>query len=192
MLTAGLTRSFGLSVLVGLTLVLAACGGGDGASEPGFGLVDWPDNPDSVGAEPGQRAPNFQLEKAAGGEMLLSDEIGTPILLNFFASWCTNCREEMAALDAVAGDDVKVIGVNLRESADTVIGLGEETGATFPMVLDKKGTVSREYRATSLPVTVVIDSDGTVLEYIRGPVDEESLADLLNRIRSGVEATSTS
>ena len=170
-----------VALLAILAIALGACGGGD-TSEPGLGLVDWPDDPDRVGAEPGQRAPNFRLEDATGGEMLLSDEIGMPILLNFFASWCTNCREEMAALDAVAGDDVKVIGVNLRESAETVNALSDETGATFPMALDRKGTVSREYRATSLPVTVVIDVDGTVLEYIRGPVDEDSLADLLDRL----------
>ena len=175
-------------VLFMLALTLGACSGG-GTSEPGFGLVDWTDNPDSVGAEPGQRAPNFKLESADGGELLLSNEIGTTILLNFFASWCTNCREEMAALDAVAGDEVKVIGVNLRESADTVNDLSAETGASFPMTLDRKGTVSREYRATSLPVTVVIDADGTVIDYIRGPVDEDSLADLLARIAQGEEGT---
>lgn len=179
MFKAGERRFRGIAAaLVAMLVVLAGCGG-SGGGKPTFGLIDYPDSPGEVGAQPGKFAPNFRLELAEGGELVLADELGTPILLNFFASWCTNCKEEMSALDAVAGDHVKVIGVDFQEGADTVIGLAEETGATFPMALDSNGKVSREYRATSLPVTLLLREDGKVLEYIRGPVDDAGLSELL-------------
>ncbi len=168
-------------LMVVLMSVLAACGG-SGTGDPAFGIIDYPDSPGDVGAQPGKFAPNFRLELAGGGELTLEEELGTPILLNFFASWCTNCREEMEALDAVAGDQVKVIGIDFQEGEDTVLALADETGATFPMALDRKGKVSREYRATSLPVTLLLGADGRVLEYIRGPVHGEELDALLASI----------
>ncbi len=167
-----------LAPLMTLLVVLAACGG-PGSKEPGFGLIDYPDSPGEISAQPGDFAPNFRLELAGGGEIELAEEFGTPILLNFFASWCTNCREEMAALEAVDGQDVQVIGVNFQENDEKVLALAEETGASFAMALDRNGKVSREYRATSLPVTLVIGADGQVIEYIKGPVDEAMLADIL-------------
>ena len=176
-------RGAAVPVALVMLLILGACGGS--SSEPSFGTIDWPDDPSSVSAEPGSRAPNFHLETSTGSELTLSDEMGQPILLNFFASWCLNCREEMAALDTFDGDEVKVIGINLRESEGTVNQLADETGASFAMSLDRNGEVSREYRATSLPVTLLLDEDGTVIEYIRGPVDEEQIEELLGLVGSG-------
>lgn len=170
------------TMLPALLLVIALSGClGSRSDAPGLGVIDHPEISREVSAQPGGIAPNFRLELAGGGELVLSDELGMPILLNFFASWCTNCREEMEALDAIAGDDVKVIGIDFQEGEDTVLTLAEETGATFPMALDRHGKVSREYRATSLPVTLLIGPDGEVLEYIRGPVDEVQLEDLLTQ-----------
>lgn len=167
-----------LSAVLGLILILSGCAGGSG-EDPTFGLVNYPESPGEISAQPGGFAPNFRLELADGGEIELADELGTPILLNFFASWCTNCKEEMSALDAIDGQGVRVIGIDFQEGEDTVLALAEETGATFPMALDRNGKVSREYRATSLPVTLVIGPDGRVLEYIKGPVDEAQLAEIL-------------
>ncbi|MCC6945741.1 MAG: TlpA family protein disulfide reductase [Thermomicrobiales bacterium] len=170
-----------MGTLALLVALLAACGGG-GGGDPAFGLIDYPDSPGEVSAQPGDFAPNFRLELSDGGEIVFADELGTPILLNFFASWCTNCKEEMTALDAIDGQGVKVIGIDFQEGADKVLALAEETGATFPMALDLNGKVSREYRATSLPVTLVIGADGRVLDYIRGPVDEAMLAEILESL----------
>jgi peroxiredoxin len=160
--------------------LLSACGGSDETSR--YGIIDWPDGAGDVGGQPGDRAPNFRLENAAGGEIVLSDEVGSPILLNFFASWCTNCREEMAALDAVAGPDVTVIGIDYQEKAETVLELAEETGSSFPMALDSRGQVSREYRATALPVTLLIDQQGVIVDVVRGPVDGERLQEMLANV----------
>lgn len=157
--------------------MLAACS--RGSDEPEFGIIDWPEAAADVGAQPGELAPNFRLETSQGEVVALSEQVGQPILLNFFASWCLNCREEMTDLDKVPESQAKVIGIDLRESAEVVNRLAEETGATFVMGLDREGNVSREYRATSLPVTLLLDSDGIVLEYVRGPVDTERIDELL-------------
>lgn len=76
-------------------LALTACGGDD-ADVSGFGVIDWPDGADN-GAAPGERATNFRLETPEGTELVLAEQIGQPLVVNFLASWCANCMEEMAS-----------------------------------------------------------------------------------------------
>lgn len=170
-----------LCTIVLLTaVVLAGCGGGDGPAD-GLGLIEWPEAAGvDTGPEIGQRAPNFRLESPAGQPIELASYAGRPVLINFFASWCANCREEMQALEAASREGVAVIGVDYRESAETVTRLVAETGVTFPVGLDRDTEVSRQgYRVTNLPVTVVIDREGIIREIVRGPVDEARIAELV-------------
>jgi peroxiredoxin len=171
-----------LPVLLVIVVTVAACGG-SGSKTPGFGIVDWPaGTAGDVGPEPGKLAPNFRLETPSGGEPLeLASTVsaGQPVLLNFWASWCTNCVEEMAALDAANGRGMTVLGVNLREGEEAVNRVAAEAGAGFPLALDRKGEVTRAYRVTNLPVTVLIDGEGIVREIVRGPIDEERIAELI-------------
>jgi peroxiredoxin len=166
-----------LALLLAVT-TLAACGGDD-TNESGFGLTGWPDG-GSTGAAPGDLAPNFTLAASDGSTITLSDyvgESGQPVVVNFLATWCPNCMEEMDALQAVHAAGVTVIGVNLRESAGTVAKLITDTGATFPIGLDETGKVTREYKVINLPGTAVLRADGTISTVIRGPITEESLMD---------------
>ena len=68
-----------------------------------------------------------------------------------------------------------MIGVNLRESADTVTKIKTDSGATFPIGLDTTGKVTRAFKIINLPGTVVLRADGTIETVIRGPITEESL-----------------
>ncbi|MCC6703246.1 MAG: TlpA family protein disulfide reductase [Thermomicrobiales bacterium] len=166
-------RSFLLAPAFVLTL--AGCGGDDkeeGAA--GFGVIDWPDGAGN-GAAPGERATNFRLETPNGSELVLAEQVGEPLVVNFLASWCANCMEEMAALQAVHDKGHRVIGVNLRESADTVTKIKTDSNATFEIGLDTTGKVTRAFKIVSLPGTVVLRADGTVDSVIRGPITEESL-----------------
>lgn len=174
-----------------LVVLLTACGGGASRSE--LGVIAWPGDGGQTGPQPGQRAPNFRLERVTGETVTLSDYLGQPVLLNFFASWCANCREEMAALDAASKQEVTVLGVNLRESPETVTRLAAETGASFPLLLDRKGAVTRAYRVSNLPVTFAIDASGTVRHVVLGPVDADRLDALICAARagSGVEGETT-
>jgi peroxiredoxin len=121
------------------------------------------------------------LETPTGETIELASYAGKPLLLNFFASWCANCKEEMKDLDAAYRGGVTVIGIDYRESAEIVTKLASETGATFPMALDPKTEVSRNgFKVTNLPVTVLIDGSGTIREIVRGPVDAKRIQELID------------
>lgn len=177
-------RTSRLSVLaLVLVLLLAGCGG-NGSKSDGTGLVDWPESSSvKTGPQIGNRAPNFRLETPDGSIIELATYTGKPVLLNFFASWCANCKEEMTALDTASKNGATVLGINYQESASKVTQLATETGATFPMALDPLSQVSRNgYKVTALPVTILIDGDGVIREIVRGPVDDESIQNLLDSL----------
>jgi peroxiredoxin len=165
---------------------LVACGGDD-TNEAGFGVTDWPDG-GGTGAAPGDLAPNFRLAASDGGTVTLSEYLRQDrqaVVVNFLATWCPNCMEEMDALQAVHASGVTVIGVNLRESAGTVADLIADTGATFPIGLDETGKVTREYKVVNLPGTAVLRADGTISTVFRGPITEESLMDAVREAGGG-------
>ncbi len=166
-----------LLTVVATPLVAGYAVRNDGDGTDGTGLVDWPDSADT-GSKPGDRAPNFRLSTLAGGETTLADEVaaGRPVVLNFFATWCASCREEMPILDAAHGRIATVLGIDLREGPDRVRGLLGETGARYPILLDRDGTVTRAYDAISLPATCVVAPAGAIRRLIFGPVTGESLA----------------
>lgn len=170
-------RVLALAGSAALVPFLAACGSDDDDDESAYGLTDWPDNADT-GPEPGNRAPNFRLETSTGEELTLAQYAATgPIVLNFFATWCPSCREEMDIFEAAKNRGITMLAVDLREDADRVQKLADEMGVTYPIGLDRDGKVTREYRVTNLPVTYFLRSDGTVSDLIVGPVTEETLAD---------------
>ena len=100
----------------------------------------------------------------------LSDKFGKPIILNFWASWCGPCKMEMPAFQSMYekyGDKVEFMMVNLtggRETVEAVKDLVELSGFTFPVYFDKDGDAAVTYGLNSIPRTVFINSDGTVLE----------------------------
>ncbi len=156
--------------------LLGRDGAGDDDGETG--LADWPDRA-PTGITAGQRAPNFRLAELDGATRTLDETAlaaGGPIVLNFFATWCVSCREEMPVLDAAHGTTATVVGIDLREDADHVRPLVAETGIRYPVLLDRDGSVTRAYGASGLPTNVILESDGTVRQVIIGPVTAGSLA----------------
>jgi cytochrome c biogenesis protein CcmG/thiol:disulfide interchange protein DsbE len=133
----------------------------------------------------GYPAPEFTLTTLSGEEFKLSSLRGTPVVLNFWATWCPPCRAELPELKA-AGErytgQVAVIGVNQVETAATVAKSARELGLTFPVPLDQSGAVSRLYRVRSLPTTFFIDRDGVIRQIQSGPLTEAVLAQLLRTI----------
>lgn len=172
-----------LALLLAVATIAAGCGGGN---QDGFGLIDWPEGTGvETGFRVGDRAPNFRLETLSGAPIELAAYTGRPVLLAFLASWCANCREEMETFQSVSESGFAVIGINYRESADTVRALAAKTGATFPIALDRDAEVSREgFAVTNLPVTVLVDATGTIREIVRGPVDGERLAGLIRTVET--------
>lgn len=128
----------------------------------------------------GSPAPDFTVEVIGGGEFTLSEAAGTPVVLNFWASWCEPCRSEIPDITtfAEANPGITVIGVAVEDVDEASREFAAEIAAGYPLAL---GTTEVEdaYPRLGLPVTYVIDADGTVTEVFNGIVDENVLLDLV-------------
>ncbi|RLT45544.1 MAG: hypothetical protein DWI57_00215 [Chloroflexi bacterium] len=126
-------------------------------------------------------APDFTLIRFDTDEKVsLSELRGTPLILNFWATWCRPCRAEMPALQAAYqryGDDLLVVGVDQGEEGAVVGKFLEEFGITFPILLDGDMTVGREYRILGLPTTFFIDSQGIIRQVHAGEINSAILAE---------------
>lgn len=136
-------------------------------------------------------APTFQLPVVHNGEpnskVALAELKGSPVLLDFWATWCGPCRMQTPILDRVArryqDKGLKVVGVNV---VDDDHGLAkqyaEQKGLTYPIVVDDKGLVQREYNVNRLPTMVLIDREGRIVKVTNGVVDEAGLDKLIQEV----------
>ena len=131
---------------------------------------------------PKVEAPDFTVLDADGAEVKLSDHVGSPIVLNFWASWCSPCKSEMPdfndAWEELEGQ-VQFLMVNMtdgsRETLDTAKSYVEEQGFSFPVFFDTKSEAAVAYGAYSLPTTYFIDADGYVVARAIGAIDRDTL-----------------
>lgn len=127
----------------------------------------------------GDPAPDFQLLAADVQSVVhLAELRGKPVLVNFWASWCGPCREEMPDIQAAytaAGGALEVIGVNVREADIVARGFAYNLGVDFPLVLDYDGAVAQQYRIGGLPVSYFIDAEGVIRSVNIGYLSKESL-----------------
>lgn len=132
-----------------------------------------------VGIDSGKMAPNFELQTTSGEWVKLSDFQGTPVIINFWATWCPPCVEEMPDLERFyQNEDVVVLGVNVtsREtSMQEIIDFQERLQLTFPILLDNANEVSELYHILPIPTTYFIDENGIIRHQISGQVDLETL-----------------
>jgi thiol-disulfide isomerase/thioredoxin len=120
------------------------------------------------------------MPPAFGGRTLdgwvsLNDVRGQVVLVNFWASWCVECRSEMAVLERLHRDwgprGLAVVGVNARENAVTIRRYAAELGLTFPLLLDSDGTMNSQYGVVGLPTTFLIARDGRAVAFAVGARD---------------------
>ena len=117
--------------------------------------------------ELGRPAPDFTLPDLAGAKIRLADYQGKKaVLVNFWATWCVPCREEMPTLERLSRDRRSVLEV-LAVSVDTVgaakvRAFVRELGLTFPILLDRDLAVGRLYRVRALPMSFIVDRTGIV------------------------------
>lgn len=128
-----------------------------------------------------ETAPDFTMTDADGNTVSLSDFIGKPIVLNFWATWCGPCKTELPTFDAAYatyGEDVQFIMLNLtdgyRETVDGVKTFVADNGYAFPVYYDTALDGANTYGAYSIPITVFIDADG-VVTYTKIGIISESL-----------------
>ena len=132
-------------------------------------------------------APDFTVYDANGNLARLSDFYGNPVVLNFWASWCPPCKEEMPAFDALfgeLGDKVKFMMVcavdGSRETQNTGAAFIEGAGYSFPVYYDNDREAAAAYGIRALPTSIFIDSAGIVQGGVEGAIFEETL-------RTGIE-----
>ncbi|MGH2586874.1 MAG: redoxin domain-containing protein [Dehalococcoidia bacterium] len=121
---------------------------------------------DGGAPQEGSPAPDFVLSTLDGREVRLSDYRGNVVLLNFWATWCGPCREEMPLFEAAQQEysdrGLVVLAVNVGEGSSTVRPFVERLALTYDIALDGNSSIARRYRARSFPTTYFIDRDGTV------------------------------
>ena len=117
----------------------------------------------TVSASP-ESAPDFTLKSASGANLKLSEFRGEVVLLNFCASWCGPCRQEMPLLSELHEQyrdlGFTVLGVNVEEDSRKARALLEEEPVSFPVLFDSNSVVSREYDVVAMPSTVLVDRNG--------------------------------
>jgi peroxiredoxin len=130
-----------------------------------------------VAANEGSLAPDFLLETLDGEEIRLSDLRGQPVVLNFWATWCKPCRQEMPrfveAYDEFSPNGLVIVAVNMQEGIGIARPFAEDFGMDFPIAVDRDGEVGERYRLLGLPTTVFVDRQGVVRSAYSGPFQEE-------------------
>lgn len=117
--------------------------------------------------------PEFNGRMVDGREMSPASLQGKVIVLNFWATWCLECRPEMPALERLhrefSAQGLAVIGINAREGTATLRQYAKELGLTFPLILDPSGKINSTYGVIGLPTTFLIARDGRAVALAIGP-----------------------
>ena len=117
--------------------------------------------------------PSFSGGTLDGRELAMTALRGKVVLLNFWASWCAECRPEMPVLERLhrelAPQGLAVVGINAREEREAVRRYARELGLTFPLVLDPDGKINAQYGVVGLPTTFLVGRDGRAVAFGVGP-----------------------
>ncbi len=117
-------------------------------------------------ARPNSPAPNVSPPALDGGSLVLAQERGKVVLLNFWATWCIPCRTEMPELQSLAdelqGESFTLFTIDLQEDAATITPFRRELGLRLPVLLDEDGEVTLSYGVRALPATFLIDREGVL------------------------------
>lgn len=124
----------------------------------------------SVATSEGDKAPDFTAKLAGGGEFTLSDHKDDVVLINFWATWCGYCIDEMPDLEKLSKENInglEIVMVDCMETKDEVDAFLKENGYTFTVAYDEDGSIESKYPTSGIPYTVII-KDGVVAKTVIG------------------------
>ena len=122
----------------------------------------------SAGEVVGQPAPDFALRSLQGDNVRLSEHLGEVVLVNFWATWCGPCRQEMPRLDEIyskyrrAGLVLFSVNIDEADNLAAAKAMADTLKISYPVLVDARKDVSRAYQASTMPLTVLIDREGVV------------------------------
>jgi peroxiredoxin len=138
----------------------------------------------------GQVVPDFTLKDMEGNAVTLSQYRGKVIFLNFWATWCPPCREEMPAMERLntvfQGKDFVMLAVNVEKDIETVRAFLAQSPHSFSVLLDQQATVQNLYGVFRFPETFLIDKEGRLVERFLGARDWSSV-EFMKRISTLVD-----
>ena len=150
-----------------LTAILCCCATLAGAQQAASQLRPWTKGP----------TPQLELQDLDGRTHRLEDYRGRVVLVNFWATWCEPCREEIPSMNrlraALAGQPFAVLAVNLAESEARIRRFMEQVPLEFPVLLDRDSAAAKAWSARLLPVTYVVGPDGRIRYLAIGAIDWE-------------------
>lgn len=186
-------RRVALALTAALVL-LAGCGDGadsvavaDGGE---FRFVEATPSGEVIAPEDRATAPEFSGTLLGGGDFSSEQLAGDVAVLNFWGSWCPPCRVETPEFQEVYADvrddGVQFLGLNVKETDEQfALAFIERFGIEFPSLYDPRGEVAlafRDYPATAIPSTIVLDRDGRVAAVYTGEISQENLRRTLDRV----------
>ncbi len=170
-----------LAVAILITLVIVQVFGTteDDAVEIQDALdIDESEAADSSTLAVGDAAPDVEFEMLGGDNSSMGEFLGTPVVLNFWSSTCAPCLTEMPDFESVyqeLGGDVAFVGVDVTDTEQAGTKMVEQTGVTYPNARDPQAEILAAYGGIALPRTVLVNSEGTVVDIHNGPLTAEEL-----------------
>jgi cytochrome c biogenesis protein CcmG/thiol:disulfide interchange protein DsbE len=175
--------AYGLTTKATDSTIDDALSRGEAVRPPGFSLAALADGrPERAAGAAWRRA-------AADGKVSLRELRGTPVVLNFWASWCDPCRAEAKVLERAwrdsGGRDVLFVGLDAQDASEDARDFISQFGLSFPHVRDGSNATSRDWGVTGLPETYFLSRDGMVVGHVIGTVDATQLREGIAAARAG-------
>jgi thiol-disulfide isomerase/thioredoxin len=177
---AGYVRLLGIGFLA--ALIVAGIG-----IEAKYGIVFARvfQQPAEPAPKSGSPAPDFELSALDGGVHKLSDHLGKPVFINFWATWCKPCILEMPNLQKYYeqyGDQFEILAINAGESEWDVSQFVKDMGLSFPVILDQQSKIAVLYKVQGFPTTYIISSDGIIQGVHIGMLSEKKIGEYLESV----------